>query len=509
MREGMKRVVARMVLVAFLSLSLFTCGGGGGGGGAGGGGTGAGTTVGSLTPAQKAIYDDELPAISLALQASTQFESAFAANQSDPMGALVTSLQSNPDVAQVERFDDDATIIVTMKTGIAFSLPLAEKNRVWVKQAKPSLGNPPPGSDLSVDAPAIASAIVCDPTTFPQSKKACIVPAFQNEFNQNFSSMSQSLQRVGFQVTTFSLKTAQDLTNLQNSLKDCGVLYISSHGGRGKNLEKPPKGGNNITTEIEVGLPDKDKFASSLVDMIGAFGGDMQRFLGVTAHGGKVFYTLTPEFWTTVKYPNTLVYADACSSDKDLPASMPGGSLKDAFRKNGAGAFMGWKGPIDSGISDWVANKVFDGLAPKALNITGITADAPTSVGAGVSYSVSATVQPPTAGIELRLGVKGTDGYSKEETKTTDASGKVTFSSVPGGAAGVVDTVTVSAGGADTSNTATSVVVNDPTLQNPRKVPGLPATASVSTFICDAGSNFNLACNNTNLTSTKTIVKFQ
>ena len=33
MREGMKRGVARVVLVAFLSLTLFTCGGGGGGGG--------------------------------------------------------------------------------------------------------------------------------------------------------------------------------------------------------------------------------------------------------------------------------------------------------------------------------------------------------------------------------------------------------------------------------------------------------------------------------------------
>ena len=39
MREGMKRIVARVVLVAFLSLSLSTCGGGGGGGGAPGGST--------------------------------------------------------------------------------------------------------------------------------------------------------------------------------------------------------------------------------------------------------------------------------------------------------------------------------------------------------------------------------------------------------------------------------------------------------------------------------------
>ena len=39
MREGMKRVVARVVLVAFFSLTLFSCGGGGGGGGAPGGST--------------------------------------------------------------------------------------------------------------------------------------------------------------------------------------------------------------------------------------------------------------------------------------------------------------------------------------------------------------------------------------------------------------------------------------------------------------------------------------
>ena len=45
MREGMKRVVARVVLVAFFSLTLFTCGGGGGGGGTPGGGTGVTDTT--------------------------------------------------------------------------------------------------------------------------------------------------------------------------------------------------------------------------------------------------------------------------------------------------------------------------------------------------------------------------------------------------------------------------------------------------------------------------------
>ena len=43
MREGMKRIFARVALVAFVSLSLFSCGGGGGS--AGGGGTGVSATA--------------------------------------------------------------------------------------------------------------------------------------------------------------------------------------------------------------------------------------------------------------------------------------------------------------------------------------------------------------------------------------------------------------------------------------------------------------------------------
>jgi hypothetical protein len=84
----------------------------------------------------------------------------------------------------------------------------------------------------------------------------------------------------------------------------------------------------------------------------------------------------------------------------------------------------------------------------------------------------------------------------------------VTFPPVPGGAGGVTDTVTVSAGGAGTSSTVHNVVLADPTLKNPWKVPYLPLTASISAFSIDAESNFNLACNNAKLTSTKTIVKF-
>ena len=55
MREGMKRVVARVVLVAFFSLTLFTCGGGGGGGGTPGGSTsGADTTAPTVSSTSSA-----------------------------------------------------------------------------------------------------------------------------------------------------------------------------------------------------------------------------------------------------------------------------------------------------------------------------------------------------------------------------------------------------------------------------------------------------------------------
>lgn len=70
----------------------------------------------------------------------------------------------------------------------------------------------------------------------------------------------------------------------------------------------------------------------------------------------------------------------------------------------------------------------------------------PTSPGANQDATIMATVYPRVAGIELDLDLYGTDDYEMHESATTNASGEA-FWVVPGGAAGVRDSYTVSGKG--------------------------------------------------------------
>lgn len=78
----------------------------------------------------------------------------------------------------------------------------------------------------------------------------------------------------------------------------------------------------------------------------------------------------------------------------------------------------------------------------------------PTDPGPGEGVSVTATVFPPLSGCTVEFDVSGTDGYSDSGTPTSDSAGTISFY-IPGGAEGIVDTVTVSSGSADTTITYT------------------------------------------------------
>ncbi len=460
-----------------------------------------------------------------AQEMSTRWEQLAASSNSDPVGTLVAELQSNPDVLSVERFDLSGSIIVTRKSGSKFSLSVAEKNRTeWaVVTATPVLvpalapPNPPPrsftrhavprselaGPVAILKPPGGCVGLACDPTNFPQSKKACIVTGFQSEFNQDLSSINASLTRAGFTLTAFPLKTVPDLVNLRDNLSSCGVLYIGSHGVFGANLAGT--NGSQVVTELE--LPsDQAAFDALRTSVFGSFTNATAE-LGMTGHKGKTYFTLGPEFFASATYQNTFVYADACDSDDQ---ANPAANLRKAFRDHGAGGFMGWGGPISTKLSNPAANEIFNALAPSVANITGVTLTiTPPAPGPGQSYVVSATISPPAAGVEMALSVRGTDGFTRDETKTTNASGQVTFSSIPGGASAVTDNVTVSAGGAKDSQTALTVLNNNPTLQTAYKLPWSPADGSISKLGIDTrNADFNLACNNANVVKTQAVVKF-
>jgi hypothetical protein len=84
------------------------------------------------------------------------------------------------------------------------------------------------------------------------------------------------------------------------------------------------------------------------------------------------------------------------------------------------------------------------GTCEKVVSINAVTE--PADPGPGQTVLVHATSVPPVAGCTMQFSIHGTDNYSKSEDVTTDAGGTGSFS-IPGGAAGVVDTVTVGIGG--------------------------------------------------------------
>jgi hypothetical protein len=208
-----------------------------------------------------------------------------------------------------------------------------------------------------------------------------------------------------------------------------------------------------------------------------------------------------------VSYPNTFVFVNACASD----APAPGGTqLRDVFQQQGAGAFLGWKRSMPAALANPAATEIFDALAPKTANVDAIAVSAsPPDPAPGESYVVSATISPAQAGVEVSLSVRGTDGFIRDETVTTDTGGSVTFASIPGGQGEVTDSITVAAGGASNSATAVNAVYGSPTLQASWGVPWFAGGTSVNDLTLSARTtDYNLACANSKLSQTLVVVKF-
>jgi hypothetical protein len=233
-------------------------------------------------------------------------------------------------------------------------------------------------------------------------------------------------------------------------------------------------------------------------------------------------YTLAPEFFAGVTYPNTMVYVDACSSAAPVaPDRAAQGKtarrLGDVFMENGAGAYLGWESPVNAALATRATAYLFDKLAPTVTNVNSITITAtPPNPGVDVPYVLQATVDPPQAGVQVQLTVRGTDGFARDEPlsgealKVTDASGIVTFSEITGAkTAGVVDTITVSAGGAANTATAAEIVKTNPELV-PYKLAWMNKVTSTAKLAVDDRSkaSFNLVCANQKLTQMTKVVKF-
>jgi hypothetical protein len=78
----------------------------------------------------------------------------------------------------------------------------------------------------------------------------------------------------------------------------------------------------------------------------------------------------------------------------------------------------------------------------------------PADPGPGQNVTVFARIFPSAVACSVSYSVSGTDGYADSGTVSTDANGSINFF-IPGGAEGVVDTVTVESGGRQTVITYT------------------------------------------------------
>lgn len=100
------------------------------------------------------------------------------------------------------------------------------------------------------------------------------------------------------------------------------------------------------------------------------------------------------------------------------------------------------------GIEHVEADKMDSGTVqvPSEGNYNLLVVASPADPGPNQGVTVTATINPATAGVTVSYSVSGTDGYGDSGSPLTDSSGKISFY-IPGGAANVRDTVTVSVQG--------------------------------------------------------------
>ncbi|AKU96035.1 hypothetical protein AKJ09_02699 [Labilithrix luteola] len=449
------------------------------------GGTDASTSPPTgLSPGDQALYDEVQPAAELGRKASDDFEGYVHNGALDPVAALEANLRSNADVANVGLRETSGTLTATLRSGARANVFVAGKERAEWSPMTSSLA----ARISSPLLPASGGSVRCTATTYPRVTKACLVSAFTESFGQRFDTIQASLERVSFTIERFGLKTADDLATLLAALDGCGVLYVSTQGALMTALDGTL--GSHLVTEIEFG-------EGTLARISDVLGRDRVRDLvGLASLRGKTYWTLAPTLFANVAYPNSVVFVDAPSSAGAVaPSDDPDArSLRDVFRQGGAGAFYGWESTANGALSNPTADQLFQALVPKKTDIDKVSLTVtPVKVEVRQPYVPHATVSPPKAGVELDLSITGTDGFSRQDRQTTDATGAVTFESVPGAEEGVIDTLIVTAGGANDTATALKMVQASPSLVGYR-LPWGNAQSDVEHLALDGRDHENLVC---------------
>jgi hypothetical protein len=419
-------------------------------------------------------------------RASSEFERLLRSGDTDPVEALRERLFSYSDVAQVEVAAEHGSVIARLRNGTSTTVLVADEARTeWAAPVRlPSTGGT---RQLESDR-----SITCGASTYPQSTKACIVTAFTET---NLDVLERSLEHAGYSIAEIHLRTYSAVKDLRSQLGTCGVLYIRTHGGLARNNL------GDLAPHVATAIEFDDARASELVDAVGR----RDRY-GVVGIGAKSYWSLSPAFFASATYPNSLVYVDAGSSAAQGPAYIPI-SFISAFTGNGAGAFFGWEAAVSAKLSKPIAERIFDALAPEVA-IDAISLTVPKSV-AIEPYVATAAIAPARPGIDLALSVWTSAGLAPPpQLRRTDGNGSVTFDAVRGAIeTGAVDTVTLSAGGANNATTSAELVKIDATLPS-FDLSWIDGDHGAARFyFAKKIQNYNLVCANPKHTKSATVLK--
>lgn len=449
---------------------------------------GCGTGLPPLTPELQELADALAvkwkPAADLGKSAGPQFEQLLDQG-GDPVAAMVAWFSSQPGV-QFAQSSNDGIIIVTMDNGHTFTFLTDGRDRSeWNlsydnKIARPDLAtNANLHRALSKNHAAQES---CDPKSAPTSRRAFLSAMFQDQFGTDINSIRGSLERSGYVVESLAIDSVVDLLVLREALSDCGVLYFSSHGTLGYLSDNT--WANVVSTEIPF-PDDPDEIKQLMSGLTSVMGPNVEKMMYVYADRTGLYVALTPHFFSTATYPNSLVYIDTCHSDRNVgDGNTP---LREAFLKKGAGAFIGWNGAVHNDIANAVNSDFFESLEPQtqsgASNNTQsiLMTYEITSLSAEEKYFViTCQVTPPALGVTVTIHY-GPTGREFVYQDRTPQDGAFFTGLLRGGSEGTQWKVIASTGEAlDVSTVINAVVANSPVVND--FVAYLPWIHDITTF---------------------------
>lgn len=449
---------------------------------------GCGTGLPPLTPELQELADalaEKLaPAAKVANSASDVFEQLLEI-ETDPIAAMVDWFNSQPGVL-VAQASSDGIIIVTMDNGHTFTFATDSRDRPeWNLSYGNRMVRPDKEAMSSLrraTSTKSAAQESCDPKSSPTSKKAFISAMFQDRFDTDIDAIRSSLERSEFVVDSLAIDSVADLLVLREALSDCGVLYMSSHGTLG--FLSDETWANVVSTEIPFS-DDPDEIKQIMSDLTAVLGADVEKMMYVYSDRSGLFVALTPHFFSKASYANTLVYIDACHSDRNVgDGNTP---LREAFLKKGAGAFIGWNGAVHNVVANAVNVDFFESLEPQSR--TGAPNNTQsidmtyeiTSLSAEEKYFViTCQVTPPALGIVVTIHY-GPTGREFVEQHSTPLDGAFFTGLLRGGSEGTQWKVIASTGVAnDVATVIDAVVANSPLVND--FVAYLPWINNLTTF---------------------------